>query len=167
MKNYLFLVFFICGFIFIQIVSGTAIFLSKIGYQPSMWYEYYYGSEEASQYFSNIKSFKEPLTIQGRIKVLYSHFFGYGIFIFFITHLLRSLNHNKINTKWIDRFCLMFFLIAFLEISTDITLILLQHLNFYVKIFFLYFRFLLFLVFLTFTFVSVLLFFYFIFYNKI
>lgn len=155
------LILFICIFILIQITSGTTMFFSKIGYQPSMWYEYYYGSEEASRYFPIKETFKEPLTIQGRIKVLYSHLFAYGIFIFFITHLLRSLNNNRINKKKMDYFCLLFLVIGSLEILLDFLMVLIQNLNFYIKLIFLYFRFFAFLSFVVFGVISIFLFLYF------
>ncbi|MFN3605332.1 MAG: hypothetical protein ACK4UJ_11550 [Leptonema sp. (in: bacteria)] len=134
-------------------------FFTKIGYIPSMWYEYYYGSEEAGKYFFIQDSYKEPLTPNGRIKTLYSHLIAYGILIFTITHLIRSINTNKSLESKINNFCMVFFAIGFFEILADFFLVLIQSFNFYVKIFFLYIRFFLFLGFVLITLLSILIFF--------
>lgn len=157
-KLYWILVIFFCFFILFQITTGSVLFFKKIGYKPSLWYEYYYGSEETQKYFSESESYKEPLTISGRLKVLYSHLFAYALLIFSLTHLIRSINKNKFRRNQINIFCILYFIVGFLEIFLDFFLVIIQNFNFIYKLIALYLRFFAFITFVVFTFISLLIF---------
>lgn len=159
-KLYSILMIFFCFFILFQITTGSVLFFKKIGYKPSSWYEYYYGSEETQKFFSESESYKEPLTISGRLKVLYSHLFAYSLFIFSLTHFIRSINKNKFRRNQINVFCILYFIIGYLEIFLDFFLVIIQNFNFIFRLIFLYLRFFTFIAFVVFTFVSVLIFIY-------
>lgn len=125
-------------------LTGTLMFFYKIGYKPSMWYEYYYGSEEMLKHYPLEKdNFKEPLTFQGRLKVLYSHTLAYGFMIFVLTHLIRSVIINKNTRKSIDKWILLLFIVGFFEIFLDLFLTILSNYRFL----FLYLRFIIFIIF--------------------
>jgi hypothetical protein len=149
MKNkfYYYFIIFFALFVIIQSITGTLMFFSKIGYKPSQWMEYYYGSEEMLKYFPQEPDrFKEPLTFSGRLKVLYSHTLAYGVLIFALSHLIRSLNLNYMNKNKIEAIIILFFVVAILEISIDIFLTLINQF----KLFFLYIRFMIFIIFIFF-----------------
>jgi hypothetical protein len=150
-KYYHYFIIFFAFFVIFQKITGTLMFFTKIGYKPSMWIEYYFGSEEMLKYYPNEKDhFKEPLTFYGRLKVLYSHTLAYGILIFTLTHLIRSLNINKINKKTIDILIISLYITAIMEIFSDIILTMIAH----YKILFLYIRFILFILFIFLMFIN-------------
>ncbi|GIX42492.1 MAG: hypothetical protein KatS3mg129_2225 [Leptospiraceae bacterium] len=146
-KYYEYFIIFFAIFVIFQTITGTMMFFTKIGYKPSMWFEYYYGSEAMLKYFPEEKDhFKEALTFTGRLKVLYSHSLAYGILIFTLTHLIRSININPIVKNKIDFLIILFYIIALLEIVSDILLTLIKS-N---QLIFLYIRFIIFIVFIIF-----------------
>lgn len=143
-KSYNIFIIYFALFVILQMLTGTFMFFYKIGYKPSMWYEYYYGSEEMLKYYPLEKdNFKEPLTFEGRLKVLYSHTLAYGIIIFSLTHLIRSLILNSDSRKYVNIFILLLFAVAFLEIFLDLILTLITS----YRLLFLYLRFIVFIIF--------------------
>ncbi len=143
-KSYNIFIIYFALFVILQMLTGTFMFFYKIGYKPSMWYEYYYGSEEMLKYYPLEKdNFKEPLTFEGRLKVLYSHTLAYGILIFSLTHLIRSLILNLDSRKYINILILLLFSIAFLEIFLDLILTIITSYRFFI----LYMRFIVFIIF--------------------
>ncbi len=143
-QSYKIFIIFFAIFVVLQMLTGTFMFFYKIGYKPSMWYEYYYGSEEMLKHYPNEKdNFKEPLTFEGRLKVLYSHTFAYGILIFSLTHLIRSIIINPITRRDINKLILFLFTVAFLEILLDLILTVIESYRFI----FLYLRFIIFIIF--------------------
>ncbi|MCS7205713.1 MAG: hypothetical protein NZ853_08445 [Leptospiraceae bacterium] len=147
-SSYTYVILFVGVLGVLQSISGSILFFSKIGYQPSQWMEYYYGSEEMRKYFPQEEDrFKEPLTFSGRLKVVYSHALAYGIWVFTLSHLIRSLNGNPQSRQKKEKFLVLYFIVAALEILMDILLTLIVS----YRMFFLFLRFVLFLLFIGFT----------------
>ncbi|MCB1304339.1 MAG: hypothetical protein KDK37_08680 [Leptospiraceae bacterium] len=79
-------------FTILQLITGSILYVQKIGIGPSGALEYYQGSNAMlAKYPENQDHFRNPATFEGLLKTAVSHCLAYGLFAFLLLHLLRSL----------------------------------------------------------------------------
>ncbi|MEQ8350516.1 MAG: hypothetical protein RH862_03475 [Leptospiraceae bacterium] len=75
-----------------QLVSGSILYVEKIGLHPAGSVEFYSGSERMIELYPDRPDrFRNPATFEGLLKTAVSHSLAYGLFVFLLIHLLRSL----------------------------------------------------------------------------
>lgn len=75
-----------------QLITGSVLYVAKIGLHPAGALEFYAGSEAMLlEYPHRPDQFRNPATFQGLLKIAVSHSLAYGLFAFLLLHLLRSM----------------------------------------------------------------------------
>lgn len=110
------------GFLLLQLFSGLLIYLWKIGLDPARGIEYYFGSERMlALYPDRADRFIQGRSLDGLLKVMLGHFLAYGIMVFFLTHLARSLAGTP--SRRLERACAIFFGVALFEICSGLLIV--------------------------------------------
>jgi hypothetical protein len=75
-----------------QLITGSVLYVEKIGIHPAGSLEFYGGSERMLEKWPDRPDrFRNPATFEGLTKTAVSHSLAYGLFAFLLLHLLRSL----------------------------------------------------------------------------
>lgn len=107
----------------LQLFTGALLYLWKMGFGPAQTIEYYFGSERMLELFPGKPDrFLQARTFTGLVKVTLGHFLAYGVLVFFLTHLARSLAGNP--SRRLEILCDVFFIVALLEIMSGFMMIL-------------------------------------------
>ncbi|MCB1170895.1 MAG: hypothetical protein KDK25_11190 [Leptospiraceae bacterium] len=100
-----------------QLITGSILYVEKIGLHPAGALEFYAGSEKMLQeYPDRPDRFRNPATFHGLLKTAVSHSLAYGLFAFLLLHLLRSLLPDGRARKPAEWLGLLVYLFAFLDI---------------------------------------------------
>ncbi|MEQ9364723.1 MAG: hypothetical protein RIF32_10785 [Leptospirales bacterium] len=107
----------------LQLLTGALLYLWKLGFHPARTIEYYFGSERMLELFpGSVDRFIQARSLTGMIKVTLGHLLAYGVLVFFLTHLARSI--AAVPSRRMEWFCNAFFLAAMLEIVVGLALLL-------------------------------------------
>ena len=110
------------AYVLLQLASGGLIYFWKIGFDPARTIEYYFGSERMLEIFPGATDrFLQPRTFGGMLKITLGHFLGYGVLVFFLTHLARSLRGRP--SPGLERGCTAFFIVALFEILSGLLIL--------------------------------------------
>ncbi len=116
------IVFLFFAYVLLQLFSGGLIYFWKIGFDPARTIEYYFGSVRMLEIFPGATDrFLQPRTFGGMVKITLGHFLGYGVLVFFLTHLARSLAGRP--SPGLERACTAFFIVALIEILAGLLLL--------------------------------------------
>ncbi len=109
------LLMFFMIFVVLQLGTGFALYAWKIGLHPASTLEYYLGSERMLEtYPDRPDRFLQARTFEGLLKIAVGHLAAYGLTVFLLTHLVRSLSGRP--AAWLEYLCAAYYVTAGLEI---------------------------------------------------
>ena len=121
----LLLAFLIC--VVLQSLTGALLYHWKIGLLPHETFEYYFGSERMLEFYPEARDrFLQPRTFSGLSKLVLGHGLAYGLMVFLLTHLARSLaaNQGEAVLRRASRASFLFFVLAAWELFSGFLLLL-------------------------------------------